>query len=685
MTFSYSEAIKKSALFWIFFIVAFFSVPYAQLNGMLLMPGGLGDARLNNYFLENIYQYIQGNSDSLLHLNFFYPFPYVLGFSDNHFGTSPAYLIPRAISGQADTAFQIWYLFGYFANYAAAYYALRKLDASVLAAVVGALIFAFALPVTAHSGHAQLHYRFAVPLSIAMYIRFLDRKDWRCFAVVSGWLVWQFYCTIYIGFFLLLTLAAMTCIHVLISLKADAGGIKTISIDFANKFAQLPSPEKTKLIVVFVVLFLLTALLFYPYLQVSVLYNAKRPWQEISTMLPRLESYFLVNQSTLWSSESKIFADLPMRHEHQMFVGAVPMMLAISGFLIGRRQNKGLAFSLISGSLVLLLLLTLSIGGVSLWYVFSKLPLASAIRAMTRIILVFLFPVAFLSAIAVDRLRLKGYWQQKTLFIIIPLLLMEFSAIPPGRSSKAEWRNRLVTSELAMPANLPKNAILFYAQKGDDFSFDELDAMWTAFNHGLPTLNGYSGLYPPGYSVEFGDDCAELPQRIQQYLGFIGQPNNNDAYLALIRRVVPVGFSSCNPDWFVKRPYTVSNREYTADEIKRLSFEFVGRSKYAGKEYVEIKVKNNGALHISAASAVNKPLRLSWRFIGADGSPISGWDRRKSIPYDIPANGSVNVRVPVQPESVEDGQKLQISIVQEFAFWGHDIGISPLEIEWTSE
>jgi hypothetical protein len=304
---------------------------------------------------------------------------------------------------------------------------------------------------------------------------------------------------------------------------------------------------------------------------------------------------------------------------------------------------------------------------------------------MTRIILVFLFPVAFLSAVAIDRLKLQTNLQQKTLFTIIPLLLLEFSAIPPWKHSKAEWRNRLAATEFAMPANLPQNAILFYAQKGDAFSSDELDAMWAALNHGLPTLNGYSGLYPPGYSVEFGDDCAELPQRIQQYLGFIGQPNNNDAYLALMRRVVPVGFSGCNPDWLVKRPYTVSNREYTPDEIKRLSFEFVGRSKYAGKEYVEIKVNNNGALHISAASAVNKPLRLSWRFIGADGSPLSGWDRRKSIPYDIPANGSVNVRVPVQPESVEGGQKLQISIVQEFAFWGHDVGMSPLEIEWASE
>jgi len=679
------QLIKKSAVFWGLFAVAFFAVPYTQLDHMLLMAGDIGDSRLNHYFLENIYQYFQGNSPSLVHLNFFYPFPYVLGFSDNHFGTSPAYLIPRAITGQADTAFQIWYLFGYFANYMAAYYALRKLDAGVFAAAVGALIFAFALPVTAHSGHDQLHYRFGVPLSIAMFVHFLDRKDWRYFAAAAAWLVWQFYCTIYIGFFLLLMLAAMACVYVFRSLKNGSGGIKTISAVFANQFTRLPYAEKTKLAAIFAVLLLLTALLFYPYFQVSVLYDAKRHWHEISTMMPRLQSYFLDDHSTLWASQSAIFAGLPMRHEHQMFVGAVPMLLAIGGFLLGRRQSRGMAFPLVSGSLILLLVLTLSIGGVSFWYVFTKLPLASAIRAMTRIILVFLFPVAFLSALAIDWLILQPNWRRKLLFVIIPLLLFEFSAIPPGRSSKAEWRNRLAASERAVPADLAPGSILFYAQTGDVFYADEIDAMWTALNHGLPTLNGYSGLYPPGYSVEFGNDCAELPQRIRQYLGFIGQLDNNEAYLSLLRRVVPVGFSGCDAVWLADRPYTASSRVYTADELRHLSLEYAGRDRSAGKAYVMIKINNSGNQKISAASAVNKPVRLSWRVIGADGKPLSGWDTRKSLPYDIPANGSVNLKVPVHSELAGQGRKLQLSIVQEFVFWGHDVGIRPLEIDWVAE
>ena len=70
---------------------------------------------------------------------------------------------------------------------------------------------------------------------------------------------------------------------------------------------------------------------------------------------------------------------------------------------------------------------------------------------------------------------------------------------------------------------------------------------------------------------------------------------------------------------------------------------------------------------------------------GAQAKPLSGWDTRKSLPHDIPANGSVNVRIPVDAELAGQGRKLQVSIVQEFVFWGHDIGIRPLEIDWATE
>jgi hypothetical protein len=52
------------------FAIAFFVVPFEQLAQLSMMPGDLGDARLVNYFLENIYQFLRGRPSSLVDLEF---------------------------------------------------------------------------------------------------------------------------------------------------------------------------------------------------------------------------------------------------------------------------------------------------------------------------------------------------------------------------------------------------------------------------------------------------------------------------------------------------------------------------------------------------------------------------------------------------------------------------------------
>lgn len=54
------------------FIFAFLLGPVVQLNFMTMMPGNIGDARLNNYFLENIYQFFAGCSESLWNLGLYH-------------------------------------------------------------------------------------------------------------------------------------------------------------------------------------------------------------------------------------------------------------------------------------------------------------------------------------------------------------------------------------------------------------------------------------------------------------------------------------------------------------------------------------------------------------------------------------------------------------------------------------
>lgn len=663
------------------FLFAFMLIPLPRLDMLAMMPGDIGDSRLLNYILENTYQVMVGGSSSLWHLSFFFPFPYVLGFSDNLFGSAPVYVLARVFNANADTAYQIWFLFGYAANFGAAYYALRRLNSSVIAATVGALIFAFALPTAAHAGHAQLHYRFGLPLAIVFFAGFLVNKSWRCLLVSGAWLVWQFYAGVYIGFFTLLLLATMSLTFLGYARVRGWIFLKKAFNDFDQSWRLQTKKQKLIFLSCLALLFVLLLLLFYPYLQVTHLYGAKRPWAEIASMLPRPQSYFLSDASAWWSfRDAEIFSGIPMRHEHQMFIGLFPLMLAMAGLIVGSKEKNGLNYILITGMLVITIVITLHVGGVSLWYFLHQLPLASAIRAMTRLDQAFLFPVAYLAAISVDKLKLKFQWGGKAVFVLIlPLLITEASMTSMSVSSKESWRLRSSVLEAVVPENLSDNSILFFAQRSGPPYADELDAMWASLRNGKKTMNGYSGLFPPDYDYEFGGDCSQIPRRVLSYLRFSNQSDDVIAYREFISRIVPMGFHNCDVDWLTNPPsISKIDRVYKPEEFQAISLNTGSIENIGSQLLIRFTINNASKTPFAATSSLGKPIRISWRYIDNEGRPLGGWNVRKSLPFDIPASGEIQISFPLNVSEVRDAKGLEISLVQELVFWGHDIGVKPL-------
>ena len=90
------------------------------------MPGNEGDGKLNCIFLENVWLYFTGGSNSLIHLPFFWPTQYVLGFSDNLWGSAPFYMLFRALGSDRMQAFQLWYHLAFIFNFTACYFVLRE-------------------------------------------------------------------------------------------------------------------------------------------------------------------------------------------------------------------------------------------------------------------------------------------------------------------------------------------------------------------------------------------------------------------------------------------------------------------------------------------------------------------------------------------------------------------------------
>jgi hypothetical protein len=661
-------------------LVALTLGPIMVLGGLELMPDCAGDPRLNNYFLENIYLFLKGKSDSLWHLGFYYPYPYVLGFSDNLFGASPIYLMARILGGEPETAFQVWFLAAYPLNFYSAYFVLRRWGHSKLAATGGALVFAFSLPVTAFEGHAQLHYRFPVPLAIAALSRFLQTRSVFALTAAFGWVVWQFYLSIYIAFFTLMLLAAMCIVEVITKWPGLQEGLARLRLFKAC----ILEPLSMRALMTWSALFAVLALLLFPYLEVSSLYHAKRGYQEISSLLPRLTSYLYTDISVLWSLPEQLRPRVDAPWEHQLFIGLIPAVLFVFGAIrcLGNKDQYPQALRLF-WAWVLLFLTTLSVADLSLWKYVSVLPLASAIRAVTRIELVLLFPIATLCAAALEkRSDTKPRIQGAISGLILFFLLAECLLVHPPTSAKQEWQQRRLEKAALVPGRLPDQAILMFAQPENQplSYFDEIDAMWAALETEHKTMNGYSGLQPPSYSTIYGTDCKEIPKRILAFLDF---QNANDAahYLAYMQRVVPIGFQNCDPLWWT-RPLHRSERknEYPDGFFGNIRLNQQKTEVTPSGIKVIVSVHNLNSQETLSVGGPNAVL-LSWRWLAPDGTPISGWDYRQALAFDIPAGSQLDqgLLVATSDQPAKSG-RLEISLVHENVAWAQDRGLKPLRI-----
>jgi hypothetical protein len=666
-------------------LVALAVGPVYQLQGLSLMPGDAGDPRLNNYFLENIFQFILGRVDSLWHLGFFYPFPWVVGFSDNLFGASPLYIVPRALGAKTDTAFQLWFLAAYPTNYLAAYITLKRLQFSSRAAVVGALVFAFSLPVTAYAGHAQLHYRFAIPFAVFFFHRYLIEKNPLCLSYAALWMTWQFYLTIYVGFFTLVLLIAMTLVFIGWRLSSGKSVLLAELRSQGAIWLNIGSRRTRNALYLLVMALLFMGLLFYPYFKVTHLYHAHRSADEIKMMLPRPESYFFTDISLIWPLNERFFSYLPNSREHQMFWGIIPFVLCFSGARQLSQSRHSAMGILLTGSMILIVGSTLYVGDWSLWLLICQLPLASAIRAVTRLDLVLLFPVAFLCALSVEHWFSKCRWVTLGSGLIVVLMIIESSALNISLSTKSDWRHRVEQKVALIPKNTHPDSILFFAQ-GADFEFlEELDAMWASLQIGLKTLNGYSGNLPEGLHIGFGDDCSELIHRVQSYEDFA----KDSSYLpaqSLILRIIPIGFHGCDPSWNEKMPRRSGRLEhYPQGFYENLELQFLDIRQGPQGLMLHLALTNHNPEGETLSVGGKNPVLMSWRWLDANGQAIGGWDYRHSLPFDVLAGSTVNVELPIDSSvNPRRSERLEVSIVHETMDWAHHQGFKPITVQLTA-
>ncbi|WP_250628510.1 hypothetical protein [Pinirhizobacter soli] len=518
------------------------AVALPVMDYLRAVPGDLGDARFNSVVLEHLYLWTKGLEPGLWSPGFFYPYPGALTFSDNHFGSGALYVALRYLHLDREYAFDLWYLASYVLNYAACFHALRRFGYGAVASACGAFFFAFALPVSESSGHAQLGFRFAVPLALASFHDLVERREFRRLGHVAGWVALEFYCSIYVGFFLVFLLAAYIAAT---SVRWKLNGVRVRGFWTALISAYVGATRREVAITVACVALSALAImaLLYPYAHYSKLYGFQRSPEEVVTMLPRWGSYLLADWSWIWRGLSARVEDIPVRHEHQMFVGLGAVLLALAG--VGYRHDRWGAASLIA--IGLLVLVTMKFPHFSIYLKLIKLPGISSIRAVARIVLVMLFPISILVARGVERSIRVPRRRRLAVVVALAVLLMivECVAFAPYHTPIKSWRDRLTLYQGELPDQLPSSAIVFVPViKPDDTVFPEIDGVILAQDRGVMSLNGYSGNAPLSYRADFNDPCNEVWLRVSGYAVFAQLPEHERQ--ALLERVIPIGLPICH-------------------------------------------------------------------------------------------------------------------------------------------
>jgi hypothetical protein len=527
------------------------------------MPGDLADGRFNFSLLEFFYRALvstlHGGPANFIDAPFFYPWPRVTNFSETHWGDGEVYALFRAVGVGPLASFRAWFIAGFVLTYLAAFVSLRQLGLHTWGAAAGAFLFTFPLPMAGQFGHAQLVYRLWVPPAIVAFDRFLTGRRLRAGAACVLFVALQLAASIYLGLFLCLLLVSYgmaLCLFAPNRLAPPRWGT------FRSAGAAELIGAGALLSIALVVL----AVVAVPYFQVQSLYEFRRSWDEIADQLPRLGSYLLAAPSKLWPSLEATFP-YPLVWEHKIFPG-LSAIIPVVWFLFSNRARtrQPLAAPMLA-AVTILFVITIDLGGYTLYRLIYLIPGFSAIRAVTRIMLVMMLPLAALFGMLIDDLTTARAYRFPHCLLAVVLavfLVAECSLITVPASLASDWQARFDAIKARLPKKLPHDAVLVIGPEARRPGVDwpllpDTDAESAAVVLGISTMNGYSGNNPPGWKVM--TTCRDVWDNLQAGRHFLVE-NGLPAPDLRSDRLVLLDFGACDPTEFARGPVLEFDHTY---------------------------------------------------------------------------------------------------------------------------
>ena len=508
-------------------------------SGFDRLPGDQGDARATVYLVEHWYQVFRGQAE-LLSPGMFYPVKGTIGYAETMFVHALPYSVLRLAGMDMFAALAVPLVLFNLLNYVACFFLLRRvLGLHALASAVGAMFFAFNSPRFNHPGHYGYQASFFLPLAMAFVIRFAlgwtnltQRRAFGLLAAAALSLTLQFVISPYQGWFF----AFWSFLFLVFGFSFRS--TRRVALEIVRRFRPALTGGALVLLVG-----LCPLLLIYLPVAASV---GPRPYGLVRELIPEAWSLIQMGEGNyVWGSVSAALLRLhPLSStELNVGIGLVPSLawvaLIVWGIRTIVRGTPGRNAEVVTPEVRPLLLAALVLaatmfyaigmkywGGSSPWLlVYRLVPSANGFRAVARYVLVLALPMAIAFAVVVHLGMQKisaqptalARWGLTTIMLVVLAFgVFEQFGHAPSFSRKAE-----LARLRRLAAALHEGCEAFYAaaspvRRPIKYEY-QIDAMLVSVMRRVPTLNGYSGHVPPGWSLR-EVEAPDYEERIAQWI-----------------------------------------------------------------------------------------------------------------------------------------------------------------------
>jgi hypothetical protein len=449
------------------------------LSGFARLQTDPGDTLLNAYVLEHSWRWLTKADYVGTYWSpaFFHPQRMVLAYSENLLGTAPLYWLLRTAC-PTQLAYQLWMMLVTALTYVSMAAVLRRFGVSQMLAALGGFVFAFGLPRVTQIGHQQMLPHLFGPWAVLAAWSFLQRPAVGPLAVLLAATFGQLLAGMYLGWFLLLGLTIFGAV-VLVS---NPGVLPPIA-----GFVRRRWPAALLLIGAWAGSM---ALLLAPYRAANEGFH--RPYDEVRSLTPRPIDWLTPAPQSVWAGR---LPESPTS-ELWLFIGAVPLAVAVYGLAVGAQSRRRLCLATVMTAAMLALLAT-RFEGWSAWRaVYRWFPGGDAIRAVGRVVLTVELFALIGGMVAVDCLLTRTRYGAAVAGLLLMFGVAEqvpLRALPSFEV--APWQQRVN----ALAKRLAPGTVAYVDLSPGPYYESQLTAMWAGLEANVAVVNGYSGRYPSGY------------------------------------------------------------------------------------------------------------------------------------------------------------------------------------------